>query len=111
MADRQEFIRNAVAFLTDPKVCEDFVFCWTIFTPYHPQAQASPLAQRVQFLEAKGLTGPEIEEAMRQANSSGPQHVQQPSYGPVYGPLPYASLTSPPWDWRDYFVRPTIDFS
>lgn len=71
------------------------------------QTQASPLAQRIQFLEAKGLTGPEIEEAMRQANGSGPRpsHIQQPPYGPVYGPLPYVPQPNPPWDWRDYFVR------
>ncbi|KAI9445198.1 peroxisomal membrane anchor protein conserved region-domain-containing protein [Lactarius indigo] len=97
MADKQELIRNAVAFLTDPK------------------AQASPLAQRVQFLEAKGLTGPEIEEAMRLANSSNPHqphvHPQQPSYGPVYGPLPYVSPQHPPWDWRDYFITAVVSGS
>jgi hypothetical protein len=76
------------------------------------QTQASPLAQRVQFLEAKGLTGLEIEEAMRQANRSGPHpsHIQQPPYGPVYGPLPYAPQPNPVWDWRDYFVRDTHGF-
>ena len=68
------------------------------------QAQASPLAQRVQFLEAKGLTGHEIEEAMRQANTSRPPPSHTP-YGPVYGPLPYVPQLNPPWDWRDYFVR------
>ncbi|KAH9082078.1 hypothetical protein EDB83DRAFT_2336353 [Lactarius deliciosus] len=88
MADKQELIRNAVAFLTDPK------------------AQASPLAQRVQFLEAKGLTGPEIEEAMRLANSSC-----NPSYGPVYGPLPYVSPHHSPWDWRDYFITAVVSGS
>ncbi|KAH8998971.1 peroxisomal membrane anchor protein conserved region-domain-containing protein [Lactarius hatsudake] len=97
MADKQELIRNAVAFLTDPK------------------AQASPLAQRVQFLEAKGLTGPEIEEAMRLANSSGPHqpHInpQQPSYGPVYGPLPFVSPHHSPWDWRDYFITAVVSGS
>ena len=68
------------------------------------------MAQRVQFLEAKGLTGPEIEEALRQASSSRPlpSHVQQPQYGPVYGPLPYVPQLNPPWDWRDYFVRAAI---
>ncbi|KAI0274639.1 peroxisomal membrane anchor protein conserved region-domain-containing protein [Gloeopeniophorella convolvens] len=95
MADRQEFIRNAVAFLTDPKT------------------QVSPLAQRVQFLEAKGLTGSEIEQAMRQANSSAPypQHLQQPSYGPVYGPAPYVPPQNQPWDWRDYFITAVISGS
>jgi len=86
----------------------------SITEPSQPfvQTQASPLAQRVHFLEAKGLTGPEIEEAMRQANSSGPHpsHYQQPLYGPVYGPLPYAPQPNPVWDWRDYFVRATHRF-
>lgn len=77
--------------------------------PFQPflQAQSSSLAQRVQFLEAKGLTSPEIEEALRQANNSRPlpSHIQQPPYSPVYGPLPYVPQLNPPWDWRDYFVR------
>ncbi|KAI0287030.1 peroxisomal membrane anchor protein conserved region-domain-containing protein [Russula aff. rugulosa BPL654] len=95
MADRQEYIRNAVSFLADPK------------------AQASSLAQRVQFLEAKGLTGPEIEEALRQANTSRPlpSHIQQPPYGPVYGPLPYVPQLNPPWDWRDYFITAVVSGS
>ncbi|KAI0721269.1 hypothetical protein C8T65DRAFT_825844 [Cerioporus squamosus] len=96
--DRQELMRNAVAFLADPK------------------AQASPLAQRVQFLEAKGLTGPEIEEAMRQAavNQSAPRPSVQaypPSaYGPVYGPMPYSPVQPPShqWDWRDYFITAVV---
>jgi len=92
MTDRQELIRNAVSFLTDPKT------------------QVSPLAQRIQFLEAKGLTGPEIEEAMRQANSYGPHpsHIQQSPFSPVYGPLPYMHQLNPPWDWRDYFITAVV---
>ncbi|KAI0307802.1 peroxisomal membrane anchor protein conserved region-domain-containing protein, partial [Multifurca ochricompacta] len=92
---RQELILNAVTFLTDPKT------------------QASPLAQRVQFLEAKGLTGTEIEEAMRQANSSDPHpsHLQQPSYNPMYGPLPYVPQHNPQWDWRDYFITAVVSGS
>lgn len=112
--ERQELIRNAITFLNDPKAC--------LFLSPGPsvmlndvmvQAQSSPLAQRVQFLEAKGLTAPEIEEAMRQAaaTQSGPgplrtsQQYSAP-YQPMYGPVPYAA--QPPqqaWDWRDYFVR------
>ncbi|KAI0639763.1 peroxisomal membrane anchor protein conserved region-domain-containing protein [Trametes polyzona] len=96
--DRQELVRNAVAFLSDPK------------------AQASPLAQRVQFLEAKGLTGPEIEEAMRQAAlSQGPPRPQVQAYSPtpyapVYGPMPYTPAQAPPqqWDWRDYFITAVV---
>ncbi|KAI0660437.1 peroxisomal membrane anchor protein conserved region-domain-containing protein [Cubamyces menziesii] len=98
MPDRQELVRNAVVFLTDPK------------------ASTSPLAQRVQFLEAKGLTGPEIEEAMRQAAMSSnvtraPAQPYAPSpYGPVYGPMPYTPVQPPPqqWDWRDYFITAVV---
>ncbi|KAL1951643.1 hypothetical protein VTO73DRAFT_792 [Trametes versicolor] len=96
--DRQELIRNAVAFLADPK------------------AQASPLAQRIQFLEAKGLAGPEIEEALRQAamSQAAPRQSMQSypptPYGPVYGPMPYTPAQAPPqmWDWRDYFITAVV---
>ena len=104
MADRQEHIRNAVSFLADPKVSYFFIsFSRDLFNIFF-QAQSSSLAQRVQFLEAKGLTGPEIEEALRQANSSRLLPTQPP-YSPAYGPLPYVPQLNPPWDWRDYFVR------
>jgi peroxin-14 len=63
--------KNAVAFLSDPN------------------SQNAPLAQRIQFLEAKGLSGPEIDQAIRLAAS------------PVYQP----ALHNRQWDWRDYFVR------
>ncbi|KAL7285178.1 hypothetical protein ACG7TL_000271 [Trametes sanguinea] len=97
-ADRQELMRNAVAFLSDPK------------------AQASPLAQRVQFLEAKGLTAPEIEEAIRQAamtqnvSRAAPQPYPPTQYGPVYGPIPYGPMPpqSQQWDWRDYFITAVV---
>ena len=76
------------------------------------QTQQAPLAQRVQFLEAKGLTGPEIEEAMRQAanHSARSQPAAQPQNNfqspyPAYGPAPYPGIyPSQQWDWRDYFV-------
>ncbi|KAJ7070961.1 peroxisomal membrane anchor protein conserved region-domain-containing protein [Mycena amicta] len=76
--NRSELVRNAVVFLNDPNT------------------QASPFAQRIQFLEAKGLTPAEIDLAVRQA-------AQTPSYGPY--PLP------PPahqWDWRDYFIAAVV---
>ncbi|KAH9944075.1 peroxisomal membrane anchor protein conserved region-domain-containing protein [Epithele typhae] len=95
--DRVELVRNAVAFLSDPKM------------------QASPLAQRIQFLEAKGLNGPEIEEAMRQAavnQSASRTSMQgyQATYGPAYGPMPYTPVQPPPpqWDWRDYFITAVV---
>ncbi|KAK7463654.1 peroxisomal membrane protein pex14 [Stygiomarasmius scandens] len=85
MSDRQELVNSAVAFLSDPK------------------SQASPLAQRIQFLEAKGLTPTEIDLAIRQATSSQP---------PVYRP-PYNPYAQPPntWDWRDYFITAIISGS
>ncbi|KZT72736.1 hypothetical protein DAEQUDRAFT_704347 [Daedalea quercina L-15889] len=96
--DRQELIRNAVVFLADPKT------------------QASPLAQRVQFLEAKGLNNVEIDEAMRQAALQREQIAQGSSalpytsaYGPVYGSPPFAPQSPvQPWDWRDYFITAVI---
>lgn len=63
----------------------------------------------MQFLEAKGLSGPEIEEAMRQAavnqnTLQTPSQPYLPVYSPVYGPAPYGAQLVQPWDWRDYFV-------
>ncbi|KAG6845782.1 hypothetical protein H0H87_003836 [Tephrocybe sp. NHM501043] len=79
-------MQNAVAFLVDPK------------------AQASPLAQRIQFLEAKGLTPQEIDTALKQATANSPGPSYQQSYSSSYGVL---SSSYPPagqrWDWRDYF--------
>ncbi|KAG9314424.1 hypothetical protein JVU11DRAFT_5221 [Chiua virens] len=71
--DRQDLIKNAVSFLQDPN------------------SQNAPIHQRIKFLEAKGLSGPEIDQAMRLAAPPLP----------VYGPAPYQQQ----WDWRDYFVR------
>ncbi|KAI6047575.1 peroxisomal membrane anchor protein conserved region-domain-containing protein [Pisolithus marmoratus] len=85
--DRQDLIRNAVAFLSDFST------------------QQAPLAQRVQFLEAKGLTGPEIEEAMKQAAPPPQPSVQAQPYSALYGPSPYRAQ---PWDWRDYFITAVI---
>ncbi|KAF8832410.1 hypothetical protein HHX47_DHR1001399 [Lentinula edodes] len=83
MSDREELIRNAIAFLSDPK------------------SQSSPLAQRIQFLEAKGLTPPEIDLAVRQASnqSAAAAIPYNPGFPPAFG-SPYPAQQ---WDWRDYF--------
>ncbi|KAF8216144.1 hypothetical protein K438DRAFT_1926517 [Mycena galopus ATCC 62051] len=83
--ERQELIRNAVVFLNDPT------------------SQASPLTQRIQFLEAKGLTPAEIDLAIRQAS-------QNSSYTPGYAQTPYPLIPPPPyrWDWRDYFITAVV---
>ncbi|KIK71076.1 hypothetical protein GYMLUDRAFT_33202 [Collybiopsis luxurians FD-317 M1] len=88
MSDREELIRNAVAFLADPK------------------SQASPLTQRIQFLESKGLTPPEIDLAIRQATnqSAAPTLPYRVGYPSVFG-QPYPS---PQWDWRDYFITAVV---
>ncbi|CAK5280554.1 unnamed protein product [Mycena citricolor] len=82
--DRQELIRNAVVFLNDSTA-------W------------SPLAQRIQFLEAKGLTAQEIDIAIRQATNG-------PSYPATYnGPFSYMGQPPPyRWDWRDYFIAAVV---
>ncbi|KAG7450443.1 uncharacterized protein BT62DRAFT_1001265 [Guyanagaster necrorhizus] len=84
--DRQELLRNAVAFLSDPK------------------SQASPLAQRIQFLESKGLNSQEIDLALRQSsNPSAP--ISYPASYPVSA-FPAAASTQ--WDWRDYFITAVV---
>ncbi|KAJ6575196.1 hypothetical protein B0H19DRAFT_1208639 [Mycena capillaripes] len=76
--ERQELIRNAVT-------------------------AASPLTQRIQFLEAKGLTPAEIDLAVRQA-------AQGSSYAPAYAQTGYPLIAPPPyrWDWRDYFITAVV---
>ncbi|KAK0506157.1 peroxisomal membrane anchor protein conserved region-domain-containing protein [Armillaria luteobubalina] len=84
--DRQELLRNAVAFLSDPK------------------SQASPLAQRIQFLESKGLNSQEIDIALRQSsNTSAPV-----SYPAPYSASPFPTVPSTQWDWRDYFITAVV---
>ncbi|KAJ6610071.1 hypothetical protein B0H10DRAFT_2438222 [Mycena sp. CBHHK59/15] len=83
--DRQELLNNAVVFLNDPNT------------------RASPLTQRIQFLEAKGLTPVEIDLAVRQA-------AQGPAYAPSYAQTPYPVIGAPTyrWDWRDYFITAVV---
>jgi hypothetical protein len=64
------------------------------------KTQASPVSQRIQFLEAKGLTPTEIDTAMKQAAYSSPPAVP---YSGLYH-NPYAFAPRQNWDWRDYFV-------
>ncbi|KIJ45108.1 hypothetical protein M422DRAFT_227705 [Sphaerobolus stellatus SS14] len=101
--ERQELLRNAVAFLADNKT------------------QSSPLAKRIEFLESKGLTPAEIEEAIRQSSVGSSTSVTAPSYReaqppqqytPSYAPSTYTVVAAPPptpqLDWRDYFIMAVI---
>lgn len=101
--DRQELVRNAVAFLSDPKVLFIQINSNNSFI-YFQKTQASPVTQRIQFLEAKGLTPAEIDIALKQASAISVT-LPPPQYASSYSNNPYAMPPSPQrWDWRDYFV-------
>jgi len=107
--ERQELINNAVAFLADTKVGYMSILIRDTDLSHLLQTQASPVTQRIQFLEAKGLTPPEIDIALRQASTASANHSGHPPYAQSYGPNPYQYGVVPVhgaqrWDWRDYFV-------
>lgn len=102
---REELITSALSFLSDPKV------------------QSAPLAKKVSFLESKGMTSEEIEEAMARANgkvastpttattSTVPQHggmmvQQQPGMMLQHAPPPLPPR--PTYDWRDIFIAAVL---
>ncbi len=64
------------------------------------QSQGSTFAQRIQFLESKGLTPPEIDMALRQTSNQ----TAGPSYTAPYPPQQFLPPPAARWDWRDYFV-------
>ncbi|KAF5355873.1 hypothetical protein D9756_003817 [Leucocoprinus leucothites] len=85
--DRQDLVQSAVVFLQDPKT------------------QASPLTQRIQFLEAKGLSPAEVDQAVRQAAAGVSSQGYQQGYPANYTPGPYSiGSRAHGWDWRDYFA-------
>ncbi|OXG12563.1 peroxin-14 [Cryptococcus neoformans Ze90-1] len=111
--DRVQLIQNAILFLNDPKT------------------QNSSLTSRVQFLESKGLTEKEIEQAIREAGDAGTAgvvgegEVERERVGPssAYGrpperprvPAPnygygytYAPPEPPKRDWRDLFIMAMV---
>ncbi|KAF9272836.1 peroxisomal membrane protein pex14 [Mortierella alpina] len=101
---REDILASAVKFLQDPKV------------------QASSLGKKVAFLESKGLTTQEIEEAMARANgttattatsAAGPgvpaQYTMVPQQGQV---MMVTSLPPPPlpakYEWKDLFISAVV---
>ncbi|KAJ1647747.1 peroxisomal membrane protein pex14 [Coemansia asiatica] len=104
---REDIIESAVRFLSDPKV------------------QSSTLAKKISFLETKGLTNAEIEDALARAKS-GQQGIdsaaQQPQQTGTVVPAstapagygyaqPMAPPTPPPrphLDWKDYFIAAVV---
>lgn len=84
MGTRAPLISSAVFFLRDPSTAN------------------SPLAQRISFLESKGLSPQEIEQAISQAN--GPAQ-QQPYYA---GPRGGRMSREYERDWRDWFIMAVV---
>lgn len=95
---RQSLINSAVNFLKDPNV------------------QSSPLQKRVAFLESKGLTSEEIEEALRKAKGDistkttevalpQPNQVNVPPNGQ---PVVMQPPPVPRMDWKDYFIAAVL---
>ncbi|KAI8099150.1 peroxisomal membrane anchor protein conserved region-domain-containing protein [Halteromyces radiatus] len=92
---REDLISSAINFLNDPKV------------------QSAPLAKKVSFLESKGMTSEEIEEAMARVNGKAPSssttttvnpgQYTQPN-GMVLQTTPPPVPTRPRYDWRDLFI-------
>lgn len=98
----EELINTAVSFLKDPKV------------------GSSPLNKKVEFLEAKGLSQEEIEEALRRANgqssteNNGSNVAPSSSYQPMQAnyqqpPIDYYNVVPqvPDRSWKDYFIMAT----
>ncbi|OZJ05552.1 hypothetical protein BZG36_01696 [Bifiguratus adelaidae] len=85
----KELVTSAVKFLSDPKV------------------QDSPLAKKIAFLESKGLTSQEIEDAMGRVSGKAPA---APTV--VAGPLQAAAVPAvpprPKYDWRDVFIAAVL---
>lgn len=106
MALREDLISSAISFLSDPKV------------------QSAPLAKKVSFLESKGMTSEEIEEAMARMNGKSTGASTSTAAAPVVanGPpiaggtvMTHATAAGPPpvparpsYDWRDIFVAATL---
>ncbi|RIA85028.1 peroxisomal membrane anchor protein conserved region-domain-containing protein [Glomus cerebriforme] len=87
---RQELVQSAINFLKDPQV------------------QNSPLQKRVAFLESKGLSTNEIEEALRQVKG-GSSSVASPVPPPPSNQVVVAQPPSVPrMDWRDFFIAAVL---
>lgn len=88
---RAPLIASAVTFLRDPST------------------NGSPLAQRIGFLESKGLTPQEIELAMQQASSGlGPGQGQGNNSALMYGNRGGRMTREYERDWRDWFIMSVV---
>ncbi|KAG1564752.1 hypothetical protein G6F50_010723 [Rhizopus delemar] len=93
---REDLITSAISFLSDPKV------------------QSAPLAKKVSFLESKGMTSEEIEEAMARANGKSPSTTtttvsHQPGMAVQSAVMPPPQVpVRPSYDWRDIFIAAVL---
>ncbi|KAJ3123563.1 peroxisomal membrane protein pex14 [Nowakowskiella sp. JEL0407] len=92
MSEREELLSNAVKFLKDPKV------------------QSSPLTKKISFLESKGLTASEIEEALTLSKTDS-QPAEYPGSTAPQPPANYINpnlrVIPPPENqttWKDYVI-------
>ena len=95
---REDLITSAISFLSDPKV------------------QSAPLAKKVSFLESKGMTSEEIEEAMARVNGKSATTTTVTTTQPtgmtvqpgmmVQHPPPVPAR--PAYDWRDIFIAAVL---
>jgi hypothetical protein len=90
---REDLINSALSFLSDPKV------------------QDAPLTKKVSFLESKGMTSEEIEEALARANgkSTGSAQTATATAGtmahqPIMVQKPPPVPVRPSYDWKDVFI-------
>lgn len=104
---RQDMVASAVSFLTDPSVHD------------------TPLTKKIQFLESKGMSNNEIQQALiqsQQSASTAPSAAAaapaaapisapaRASYPPYYGSGAYLPPPPPPprnYDWKDYVIMGT----
>ena len=86
---RSALVSSAISFLRDPTTA------------------SSPLAQRIAFLESKGLSPQEIEHAMQSASSTAPQQQSfgNPRRGFAQGGPPGSEFDR---DWRDWFIMAVV---
>jgi peroxin-14 len=101
---REDLLNSAINFLQDPKV------------------QSATMAKKVSFLESKGMTSEEIQEAMRRAGGGAAtaaaapagQALAAPNYTngmPAgYGPIMMQAPPPPPpaLGWKDYFIAAVV---
>jgi hypothetical protein len=87
---REDLINSALSFLSDPKV------------------QDAPLTKKVSFLESKGMTSEEIEEAMARANGKSTGSAQTAiatmAHQPIMMQNPPPVPVRPSYDWKDVFI-------